>query len=77
MSLRVEWGGDREDGQSVRPQAGSVQRTGQQPKCPGQGTDLGPVGSVLGQPLHQVAVACLHPFDQLDRTCVNSEFLTH
>lgn len=73
MSLKVECGGTREDGQSMRPRVGRVSSSN--PGCPRNGTDLGTVRAVLCQPLHQAAMAqacgLSVSYDQLDRTCVN------
>lgn len=80
MSLRGERGRAREDDQRGRSAMGCVTQQGGDLGCPWKCTDLGLMGSCIGQSLYQVAVAqavaCLHPYVQLDRTCVNSELLT-
>lgn len=80
MSLRIERGGDREDGWSMRPRMGSVTVQGGNPGVLGRAPIWGTWG--LFQASHCTrwpwprSVVWLHPYYQLDRTCVNSELLT-
>lgn len=80
MSLRIERGGDREGGQSMRPRVGSVRAQGSNPGVLGRAPTWGLWGlfqaSHCARWLWPRPIVCLHPCDQLDRTCVSSELLT-
>ena len=80
MSLRMERGGDREDGQSMRLGVGSVMEQGSNPGVLGRAPTWGPWGmfqaSCFTRWPRPRPVVCLHPYNQLDRTCVNTELLT-